>query len=342
MAERRLAKLKTKIDNLSLTVDAKVTFSELAAKCLESIHHTIKPSTFKRMQGCVKNLTPFFSGIRVRNTTKAHCEKWVVERGPKLAPLTFAHELMTMKSVFRYAVEKGFLIDNPAAAIKRKKIRQAEIQVPTRDQFQKLIAAIRFSDGRTGSQAKAQTGAELVEVMAYSGCRVSEATSLVWSDIDFEKNVFTVRITKNGKPRTVPMTPALRSLLDRLKAEHNSQSTELIVSIKSARKCLETACRRLGFPVFTHHDFRHFFATTCIEAKVDIPTISRWLGHSDGGALAMRIYGHLREEHSRLQAQQVDFSADPSKPKNGFRMSDNIKALPEHGSEAQKRDLVAG
>jgi hypothetical protein len=29
------------------------------------------------------------------------------------------------------------------------------------------------------------------------------------------------------------------------------------------------------------------FATRCIESGVDIPTVSRWLGHKDGGALAM-------------------------------------------------------
>ena len=69
LAERRLADLRAKIDNLSLTVDGKVAFSELAAKWLESVQHTIKPSTFKRMQGCVKNLIPFFSGITVRNST---------------------------------------------------------------------------------------------------------------------------------------------------------------------------------------------------------------------------------------------------------------------------------
>jgi integrase len=56
-----------------------------------------------------------------------------------------------------------------------------------------------------------------------------------------------------------------------------------------------------------HHCFRHFFATTCIESGVDIPTIARWLGHSDGGALAMRTYGHLRAEHSAGQALKVAF-----------------------------------
>ena len=52
-----------------------------------------------------------------------------------------------------------------------------------------------------------------------------------------------------------------------------------------------------------HHDLRHLFATICIESGVDIPTVSRWLGHQDGGALAMKTYGHLRDEHSIAQAK---------------------------------------
>jgi integrase len=57
-----------------------------------------------------------------------------------------------------------------------------------------------------------------------------------------------------------------------------------------------------------HHDFRHFLATTCIESAVDIPMISRWLGHKDGGALAMKTYGHLRDEHSIAMSERVNFS----------------------------------
>jgi integrase len=104
------------------------------------------------------------------------------------------------------------------------------------------------------------------------------------------------------------MTDALRELLLRLQAENKPQARDFISPIKDAKRCLHTACRNLGFPQFTHHDFRHFFATTCIESGVDIPTISRWLGHKDGGALAMRTYGHLRDEHSAAMSKRVSFS----------------------------------
>ena len=72
---------------------------------------------------------------------------------------------------------------------------------------------------------------------------------------------------------------------------------------------MRRAANVIGIAHLRHHDLRHLFASTCIESGVDIPTVSRWLGHKDGGALAMKVYGHLRQEHSALQAQRVHFAA---------------------------------
>jgi integrase len=216
-----------------------------------------------------------------------------------------------MRLIFDYAVRLGLMLTNPARDIKRRKVVPKPIAVPTREQFKKLIEAIRLSDGRQSSQQKAKAGADLVELLAYSGCRIQEATSLRWADVDLEKNALTITGgdigTKNHLNRTIPMTDALRSLLARLSREGTPQPTARIVTIHDAKKCLTTASKRLGYPRFTHHDFRHFFATTCIEAGVDIPTVSKWLGHKDGGALAMRVYGHLRQEHSFSIIKRVTF-----------------------------------
>ena len=199
----------------------------------------------------------------------------------------------------------GSMLNNPARDIKRRKVVQKAITVPTREQFKTLLATIRESDGRLDSQQKAKPGADLVELLAYSGCRIHEAVSLCWCDVVFEKNSLVItggdRGTKNGETRVIPMTDALRSLLLRLRDERQPEPNDRVSLNESAKKCLQTACRRLKGEQFTHHDFRHFFATTCIESGVDIPTVSRWLGHKDGGALAMRVYGHLRQEHSTLR-----------------------------------------
>jgi integrase len=82
-----------------------------------------------------------------------------------------------------------------------------------------------------------------------------------------------------------------------------------VFRVGECQKSLDRACKRVAIDRITHHDLRHLFATRCIESGVDIPTVSRWLGHKDGGALAMRTYGHLRREHSVAQAQKVSFAA---------------------------------
>ena len=86
-----------------------------------------------------------------------------------------------------------------------------------------------------------------------------------------------------------------------------------VFGVGECQKALDRACKKVGADRITHHDLRHLFATRCIESGVDIPTVSRWLGHKAGGALAMKTYGHLRREHSITQAQRVTFAPTISK-----------------------------
>jgi integrase len=311
LADRRLVELRGQVGNLTIGEDARLSFEEVAERWKAATQHGLKASTILRRETCIRNLAPFFKGTTVRHIQPQHCERWLTERGAKMAPQTLVHELDTMRLVFDYAVRIGLMLANPAKDIKRRKIVAKPIEVPTREQFKRLVEAIRFSDGRADSQRKAKAGADLVELLAYSGCRIQEATALRWSDVDFDRNALTVTGgeigTKNREHRTIPMTDALRSLLLRLRDESGPKPADAIAQVHDAKKCLGTASRRLGYPRFTHHDFRHFFATTCIEAGVDIPTVSRWLGHKDGGALAMRVYGHLRQEHSFSMVKRVTF-----------------------------------
>ncbi|HVR34678.1 MAG TPA: tyrosine-type recombinase/integrase [Methylomirabilota bacterium] len=75
---------------------------------------------------------------------------------------------------------------------------------------------------------------------------------------------------------------------------------------------MRTAEKKVGIGHLTHHDLRHLFATRCIESGVDIPTVSRWLGHKDGGGLALKVYGHLRNQHSVSMAKRVRFAPEPN------------------------------
>jgi integrase len=325
LAERRLAALRGKVGHLKISPDANFSFEEIAKRWLAVTDHTLKPRTKLRRESALAAVKPYFTGAAIRNIGKAQCEKWLSERGVIKSATTFTQELSLIKNVFSYAIENGLILSNPAAHIKRRRIVQAKINVPTREQFQSLVAAIRQSDGRPDSQRKAAAGANLLELLAYSGMRIGEATALRWVDVDFARGVVTVTGgesgTKNMDVRAVPMTDALRALLERIHSERKPQPHDLVSPIKDAKTTIKRACKKLKLPHFHHHDFRHFFATTCIEAGVDIPTISRWLGHKDGGALAMRVYGHLRSEHSFSQIKRVTFD-EPKTAKNAPNVID--------------------
>jgi hypothetical protein len=119
--------------------------------------------------------------------------------------------------------------------------------------------------------------------------------------------------TKNGKPRCVPFIRGTREVL---RAFRRASEGEFVVTQRDCRKALKYACRLLGFHPFSHHTFRHYFATRCIVSGVDIPTVAKWLGHSDNGVGLLRTYCHLLDEHSRAMAERVRLGADLATPEN--------------------------
>jgi len=317
-AARLLRDFRNSVENVTSHDAGRVTFLTIADRWLDSIRLNVKHSTLKRRRLCIANLERHFRRVTLSGITPDLCQAWSSSRGDEIAPQTFAHELGTLKAIFKYAIAHGILYRNPADAIKRRRIViTREKHIPTRAQFTSLIETIRQSDGKPDNQAKAGHGADFVELLAYSGMRKGEAVALKWQDVDFAGNQLTVtggaNRTKNYETRHVPLSAQLRKLLSRLRAGSQAAPTDNVARIADPKKCLHTACRKLQLPYFSPHRFRDFFATTCIEYGADIPTVARWLGHKDGGALLMKTYAHLRQEHSQEAMKKITFGVEPPK-----------------------------
>ena len=182
------------------------------------------------------------------------------------------------------------------------------LELPSSEQFKQIVALVRGSGAATS-----QGCGDLVESLAYSGCRINKAARVKWADVDEQGGRIWIAPGKSGVTRFIPLLDSMRDLLQRIttqprwfRAEHR-ESAGYILSVAECEKALTSACAKVGAHRITHHDLRHLFATRCIESGVDIPTVSRWLGHKDGGALAMKTYGHLRDEHSQAMAAKVAF-----------------------------------
>jgi len=148
----------------------------------------------------------------------------------------------------------------------------------------------------------------MAQFLAYTGARQNEGNHVIWRDVHFEGSRVTLRVTKNGEPRDVPMIPECRALLERMRTERAHEALDAaVLQVKSCNGFLRKATAEVGAPSISHHDLRHLFARTAIEAGIDVPTVSRVMGHRDGGALAMKVYGHLRDEHAQQAMQKMSF-----------------------------------
>jgi site-specific recombinase XerC len=174
------------------------------------------------------------------------------------------------------------------------------------------ISVATFKRHKSGGVGNGKEAADFARLLVFTGMRVDEARHLTWGDVDFEKGRIRVRGTKSEtSERTVPMIPECRDFLLSLE---RGEPGDPVSRVEDINRALASASKRRKLPKLTHHSLRHLFATICIESGVDIPTVSRWLGHADGGALAMRVYGHLRDEHSQAAAAKVRVLAPvPSK-----------------------------
>lgn len=119
-----------------------------------------------------------------------------------------------------------------------------------------------------------------MRVAFYSGMRLSEILRAIPT-----KDGFSLGVTKNGRPRLVPIHRKIAVIARRVK-----------FTIKPARLKDEWRKARLkaGHPDLRFHDLRHSAASEMINAGVDLYTVGGVLGHK--AVTSTKRYAHLVTE----------------------------------------------
>jgi integrase len=295
-----------------------MTFGDVLAVFKQRLQDNpeVKPKTkeyYKFRISALLKSWPDLENKDVSRITNSECLDWSVKSANKNSSSSHNHTVSILRKVFAIAMETGARYDNPALSAQRTRERtKKQIKLPEFEQFEKLVAEV----GRPVN-GFAKPAADLTQFLAFGGLRIGEAKFVTWGDCDFKRGEIIVRGNPEtglkgrhaGESRIIPMIPDMRKLLERVRSERPDESQDKpIMRVWECQKSIDRASKLLGLKRITHHDLRHLFATRCIESGVDVPTVSRWLGHKDGGALAMKTYGHLRNEHSQQMAQKVRFS----------------------------------
>lgn len=301
---RALASLKG-----SLSTDTK-TMGDLMALYLVKIENdvSLKPATVTYRKLCIKVLKDSFEGIESlepRQISLPMLLGWSRKASDQYSGTLYNNSLGTLRSLLDEAIRQGLCSANLAKEIKRTKVESKIPWLPSKDQFRQLVQKIR-----DGKHATAHGAADLVEFMAYTGLRVGQATRLKWSDLDLKNNRIKIDSFKHSEARWIPILPNLNVLLNFIQEGRYFKDKSRAGHIISVSRCddsLHHACDALGFPRMTHHSFRHYFTTHCLESGVPVATVAMWRGDKDKGAFLLKLYSHIRDDHSQEMAKKVSF-----------------------------------
>lgn len=163
-----------------------------------------------------------------------------------------------------------------------------------------------------------------VMFMAYTGCRVSEANSLLWKDIELGK--IHLWDTKGGpnNARTIPMNGFQGNLIrfGERTGRDKSMPGPFTDFTNNRVSYLWSKLRSLVYmaPETSPHTLRHTCASRMVQKGVPLAVIKEWMGHSD-------IKMTMRYAHIEPSQQLVD-AANTSAYRGTVRWDDPISAEP--------------
>ncbi len=196
----------------------------------------------------------------------------------------------------------------PQALMPRRKATWRRPHAYHEGDVPRLLAAAARMRSRLG--LRGQTYMTIFGLIATTGLRVSEALALDRGDVDLDQALLTIRRTKFGKDRLVPIHPttadALKEYATRRDSIFRSVSTKAFFVAESGRRVTDCAARysfaklsqRTGLrqPVPRNklgrgpriHDLRHRFAVRTLvdwyraskDVDREIPKLAAYLGHS--------------------------------------------------------------
>jgi integrase/recombinase XerC len=200
---------------------------------------------------------------------------------------TISRKLSAVRSLFRFLVKRGIILDNPLDQILTPKQKKTiPVYLPVDDIF-RLLDSIK-TDTLFGIRNRA-----ILETLYSSGIRISELEGLNVFDVDVNKYLIRV-MGKGNKERIVPIgEKAVTATMDyrkRLKAETGigeDHNTPLFLNKNHGRltgrsisRILEKAAKECGLLIpVSPHALRHTFATHMLDAGADLRVVQELLGH---------------------------------------------------------------
>ena len=143
-----------------------------------------------------------------------------------------------------------------------------------------------------------------------TGMRRGEILRAKWCDINRAEGTLHIPITKNGHPRTIPLTPGAQKVLEGIAGEHKATDLVFPVSCEAIKLVWQRLVRRAGIANLRFHDLRHEAVSRFFEMGLSVPEVALISGHKDPRMLFR--YTHLRAADLVAKLAAISLSRDPA------------------------------
>ncbi len=291
IAERRFKDWVANLDKVDSEAE-KTTLGQLLEK-FETTRLGMAEKTKKTerwMIGMLKADWAHDLDIRVSRIRPSMIDEWLAKQEPKLMNSSYDRVTLFLKQLFDLAVNDRIIAESPFYRLQKtwKRPEKPRRIVPTDEQFRSIVKNIRAEQ----RNVDAKESANFIEFIGLAGLGQAEAGSMKWGDVNWDKGELCVRRHKTKALFFPPIYPDLSPFLKKLLAESPTppKTDTPLFLIRDARKALQNACKRLGYPPFSQRSIRAYLIRRLWQAKVDIKLIAKWQGHSDGGRLILSTY----------------------------------------------------
>ena len=261
------------------------------------------------------DLTQFIQHISVNDISEISpdiLEKYIVTLHQQHKPKTVKRKIASLKAFFHYLEYKDLIERNPFNKI-RVKFREPvilpkTIPLHTVEVFLSTIYKQQKNAPTLYQRKSALRDAAVIEMLFATGMRISELCSLRPNDVNLYERTILIygkgrkeRIIQLGNNDVITVLTQYRTAYDEqirtcgyFFANQNGSS----LSDQSIRRMINKYSSLAAIELhITPHMFRHTFATSLLEADVDIRYIQEMLGHSSINIT--EIYTHVAMSKQR-------------------------------------------
>lgn len=278
-----------------------VLFGELIGDAIEHVEGQAVPGKDGRYSCKIDLIRNAFGSSEVDAITPQEISRWITKtlRERKWKPATANRYKAFLSLCFRLGIENGKCTQNPARFVRRLRENNERVRFLSDEEEKRLREAIL---------SECPEHIDDLDVALNTGMRKSEQYGLTWKDVDMNARRVTLRLTKNGSVRHIPLNTvaleAFRAIAKRSgRRGHVFGPPEGSHPVLSHRRWWESVVAKAGLVDFHWHDCRHHFASKAVMAGVDLRTLQQLLGHK---TLQMVVrYSHLSQSHELAAVEKL-------------------------------------